>query len=368
MNTRFFTFIFIALLAICCTTPDHSASGGSNDSFDRGAMLTNLADHIIIPSLEDLNNKLSDLVTSKNTFIETPNEGHLAELRGHWLEAYKTWQYVEVFNIGKAEEIQYNFQMNIYPTTVLDIENNLSSGTYDLKAPNNHDAVGFPAVDYLLHGIATSDALLVEKYTAPESGLQYASYLSDVIDQMKTLTQDVLTSWTGGYRDRFIASTENTASSAVNKLVNDFIFYFEKGLRAYKIGIPAGVFSTTPLPEKVEAFYSQENSKLLSTQALTAVQNVFNGKHYNSATSGPSFSSYLTSLQKTGLSTLINDQLNSVSTNIEDLDTNFHKQIETDNSKMTAAYDMLQIAVVLLKVDMLQAFNISVDYVDADGD
>ena len=35
---------------------------------------------------------------------------------------------------------------------------------------------------------------------------------------------------------------------------------------------------------------------------------------------------------------------------------------------MTETFDALQMAVVLLKVDMLQAINISVDYVDADGD
>ena len=35
---------------------------------------------------------------------------------------------------------------------------------------------------------------------------------------------------------------------------------------------------------------------------------------------------------------------------------------------MTKSYDELQKAVVLLKVDMLQAFSINIDYVDADGD
>jgi hypothetical protein len=42
--------------------------------------------------------------------------------------------------------------------------------------------------------------------------------------------------------------------------------------------------------------------------------------------------------------------------------------IETDNTAMTMSYDELQKAVVLLKVDMLQALNVSVDYIDADGD
>ena len=35
---------------------------------------------------------------------------------------------------------------------------------------------------------------------------------------------------------------------------------------------------------------------------------------------------------------------------------------------MLSSYDELQKVVVLLKVDMLQAFDISTDYVDADGD
>ena len=35
---------------------------------------------------------------------------------------------------------------------------------------------------------------------------------------------------------------------------------------------------------------------------------------------------------------------------------------------MLITYDIIQVAVVLLKVDMLQALNINVDYIDADGD
>ena len=53
---------------------------------------------------------------------------------------------------------------------------------------------------------------------------------------------------------------------------------------------------------------------------------------------------------------------------INNLSNNFSNQINTDNTKMTKAYDELQKAVVLLKVDMLQAFSINIDYVDADGD
>ncbi len=35
---------------------------------------------------------------------------------------------------------------------------------------------------------------------------------------------------------------------------------------------------------------------------------------------------------------------------------------------MLASYDELQRLVVLFKVDMVQAFDVTIDYVDADGD
>ncbi|WP_025741316.1 imelysin family protein [Aquimarina pacifica] len=369
MIKRFFAVAFLFVIAFSCTESDDSSeTGGDTNDFDRGALLTNLADNIIIPSYENLNNELDALVISKNTFIETPNEENLSNLQDSWLEAYKAWQYVEVFNIGKAEEILYHFQMNIYPTTVADIENNIASGNYDLTIPNNNDAVGFPAIDYLLYGIAETEEAILAKYSTGSEAEKHKTYLSDVINQMKLLTEEVLSSWTNGYRDTFVSSTENTASSAVNKFVNDFIFYYEKGLRANKIGIPAGVFSTTPLPEKVEAFYNKEISKELSIIALEAVKDIFNGNHYNGSGSGASFASYLTALDKADLSTMINDQFEAAEEKIEALDENFFEQVNTDNTKMTQSYDALQTAVVLLKVDMLQVFNISVDYVDADGD
>jgi hypothetical protein len=73
-------------------------------------------------------------------------------------------------------------------------------------------------------------------------------------------------------------------------------------------------------------------------------------------------------LDRNDLVNLINNQLDEARAKISILDDNYFDQINTDNKKMTEAYDALQTVVVLLKVDMLQAFNISVDYVDADGD
>jgi predicted lipoprotein len=368
MLKNIFLLIIVITVLASCSKDDDTSGLENNDDFNRVAMLSNIADNIIIPSYQDLNTKLGVLVSTKDDFITDPNSGNLSALRISWLNAYKSWQFVEMFNIGKAEEISYHFQMNIYPTNDDDIKNNITSGDADLEHPNNNDAVGFPALDYMLYGIENTDFAIIEKYTSDPESENYKVYLSDLVIQMKNLTESVLNDWTSSYRNIFINSTSNTATSGFNQFVNDYIYYYEKGLRANKIGIPAGNFSSSPLPNKVEALYNKESSKTLALEALNAVQNLFNGKSYNTNSMDSSFSDYLIYLNKSDLVTLINEKLDLAREKINLLDDDFYLQINEDNTKMTNAYDALQTVVVLLKVDMLQVFNISVDYVDADGD
>lgn len=361
-----FFFLLIAFLN-SCSSSSSSDTPIITDSFDRMEMLINISDNIIIPATKDFADQLTILKTAGNDFTSTPNQTKLNVFRTSWINAYKVWQQIEMFDIGKAEELQYKFYMNIYPLTVADVEANVSSGNYDLNNVNYQDAQGFPALDYLLFGLADTDAKIIEKYTVDAKAAGYKKYVNDVLNQMDVLTQQVVLDWET-YRNTFVNSTSNTATSAVNKLVNDYIFYFEKGLRANKFGIPAGNFSTNPLPEKVEAFYNKNISKELALESINAVTNFFKGIGYNGINTGESFSTYLVSLQRTDLKEQIVSQLNTAKTQINSLDINFYNQVISDNTKMTRSFDELQKVVILLKVDMLQAFNISVDYVDADGD
>jgi predicted lipoprotein len=358
-----FAFSFVALIFACSS--DDSSSSSNGDSFDRTAMLSNWADNIIIPAFQDLDTKLEVLKTNTDAFTAAPNQVNLEATRASWLSAYRIWQSVEMFNIGKAEEIQYGFQMNVYPTNIEDIENNISGESYDLANVNNQDAVGFPAVEYMLYGLEANDALILNKY----SDAKYKTYLTDLVDRMVSITELVLNDWSTSYRSSFISQSANTATSSVNKLTNDFIFYYEKGLRANKIGIPAGVFSgSSPFSDKVEGYYSKMYSKELSLIALQAVQDFFIGKSYNSAATDSGFATYLNALDRADLVATIDNKLNNAYEKLQTLDDDLSNQVSSDNVKMTEAYDVLQLAVVSLKVDMIQAMNINIDYVDADGD
>ncbi|QTD38200.1 imelysin family protein [Polaribacter batillariae] len=366
MFKKLLPFAFLIAIVYACSSSAENEPK-IEDNFNRSEMLKNIADNIIIPAYTDFSTKLTDLKTAGETFTTTPNQANLEALRTSWFTAYKVWQHLEMFNIGKAEEIGYYFFMNIYPITVADIEANISTGNYDLNSVNNHDAQGFPALDYLLYGIGSTDAAILEKYTTATNNDNYKKYVTDVLNQMSSLTQQVVADFKAN-KAAFVNSTSNTTTSFFNKLVNDYIFYYEKGLRANKFGIPAGQFSANPLPEKVEAFYKNNASKELALEALKAVTNLFEGTHYNKTSKGISFKNYLKSLERTDIGNAISSQFTKAKTAVNQLNNSFSIQIETDVTPVLKSYDELQKNVVLLKVDMLQTFNINVDYVDADGD
>jgi hypothetical protein len=189
---------------------------------------------------------------------------------------------------------------------------------------------------------------------------------------MNQLTANVVSAWQSGYRDTFVNNDGSSASSSVNKLVNDFMFYYEKALRAGKIGIPAGVFSTTPLSDRVEALYSRVYSRDLFIASLQASKNFFNGVYFNGSSQGEGLKSYLDFMNSVSngenLSDLINNQFDSAIEQGNLLNKDLFEEVETNNVNMLKAYDELQKNVILMKVDMFQALSIQVDFVDADGD
>ena len=341
-------------------------------SFERSTMLINWADNIIIPSYVAFSSDLDELVSSFNTFKEDASEINLVELRSSWVNAYISWQRVAMFEIGPAETVGFQLNMNIYPTNTENIDEFIVSGSYDLSLSSNRSSKGFPALDYLLNGLGEDDTSILAFYNGENKDALF-TFTEDVLLDMKSLTDTVLSDWTEGYRDTFVANDGASSTASVDRMVNDYIFYYEKYLRAGKMGIPLGVFSGAPLPENVEAYYEGTISNELFLEGLNAVQDFFNGKHFNSETEGESLASYLDALNsvKDGedLSSLINAQFNTARDLVSDLAA-FREEIENNNTPtaMFLAYDEVQKAVPMLKVDMVSAMSISIDFVDADGD
>tara|TARA_B100001175_G_C19503936_1_gene639775 strand:- start:886 stop:2076 length:1191 start_codon:yes stop_codon:yes gene_type:complete len=350
------------------TESTNDTQSSNDNSFDRIKMMTDIAEHIIIPSFENLDKSLEELKEAFELFKINVTDHNLENLRNKWLNSYKLWQHVEMFNIGKAMGDYYLYKSNIYPVDTTRVKQNIDSGNYDLNNPNNYAAQGFPTIDYMLYGLNTDNNKVINHLRDNSKNMDYLGVL---INTLAEITKSIKEDWYQE-KDKFVQSIENSASSNLNMMVNDFIYYYEKGFRANKFGIPAGVFSGSSLPDRVEGYYSKNFSKVFALEAMNSIKKFFNGKSYVSSEvsiqSLKSYLDYVESGKEKLLSNDINSQLTIAENSINELDNNFSSQISSNLTKVLRTYDDIQTAVVLLKVDMLQVLNIPVDYVDADGD
>ena len=373
INNRFYSLIFSFIFLFSCS--EDNSTPASSDNYDRKELLSNLVNNIIIPAHQNFNNELQLFESSVNSFNDDRSISNLEMIQDQFIVAYRAWQYIEMFNIGYAEEIYYASKMNIYPANTTRILENINSDNVDLDGNSNQfSAQGFPAIDYLLFGVAENNIQILDIYSIDNNST--FTYLNLLVSKMIENTDAVIDYWETN-RQEFINSTGNTSSSSLNMLANDFVYYYEKGLRANKIGIPAGVWSGE-IPQNVEAYYKSDISKILAIEGLQACINFFKGIHFGeSQINGEGLYDYLAYLDDTnysdssmfiGLQDDILDSFDNSMIKLEQLNNNFALQIETDNIKMLEAYDSIQQGVVRLKTNMLSILGISVDYYDADGD
>ena len=357
---RLFLLLFVACAAL---TPACNPTGEGTDddgpllpSFDRQSMLATWADEVISPALTDYAAATEALATAADRFVQDPTAAELDQLRASYRTAYLSWQRFSPFQTTFAEQLTLRQRTNTYPTDPALIAFNADRPDRPLDLPSQFTAQGFPALDYLLYA---DDAWLLN---ADDNDAARRAYVLRLAETLRDLAATTTTNWNREVRDAYVMNDGNSATASVDRTVNDYIFYFEKFLRAGKVGIPAGVFSDTPLADRAEAHYSGL-SKELYFAGLDAVTDFFTNK---------GLTDYLDALEveRDGelLSALIREQFAAIRSAATGLDANFATQVETDNMAMLNAYDEMQRQVVLLKVDMLQALSINVDYVDADGD
>ncbi len=368
--------MILALVLVACSKDEPTGTvdpvDSSKNSFDRGEMLANWADNIIVPAFKNFKSSTQQLESKTSAFVQDPSEASLEVLRVAFRTAYIDFQTVSMFEIGKADQLNYRNYLNTYPANAANIDQKIASGSYNLELPSSFSEQGFPALDYLINGLGSTNAEILAFYTSDQNSANYLSYLEDVSKRMNSLTKEVNDSWQGDFRDTFVGNTSSSSTGSVDRFTNDYVMYFEKILRSGKIGYPAGAFTGEPSPQNTEAYYSNNFSKILYSKAVESVQDFYNGKHFNSNQTGKSYKQYLDYLDSmkdgANLSVLIDAQFNAIKEQAASLDASLKSQVETNNTRMLEAFDELQKEVILLKVDMMQALSISVDYVDSDGD
>lgn len=369
-------FVALTLVLVACGGNESDPSTADNTK-DRKLILTHWADNIIIPSYQNFREVFDVILEKSDAFTNSPAQATLTELRQAWVNAYTEWQKVELFEFGPADKYTLRNFYNIYPADINGITANISNPSVNLDLPAAYAQQGFPALDYLINGVASDDASIVAYYTTDADASKRIEYLKRLTARMNALLTNVISEWNGAYRDTFINRTGLDIGSSTGMVVNAYVLNYERHIRSGKIGIPSGAAigsNGTPYPEKVEAFYNKDLSLTLAKTAHQAAMDFFNGKQPDSEEEGPSFKSYLDALgaKDTGtgtmLSEIINNQFNTVVEKLNQLSPNLYDQIQTDNQKMADTYAAMQALVRMLKVDMTSAMSVTITYTDNDGD
>ena len=367
-----------ALTIILCSCGNGGGEPSPADNNkDRQVILTHWVDNIVVPSYANFSEVFDVMIQKADAFTASPNETSLVEFRNAWADAYVKWQTVELFEFGPADKYTLRNFFNIYPADVQGILANVNDPSAALDVPASYARQGFPALDYLLNGVAIGDAAIVAAYTTDADAAKKLAYIGRLTTRMNTLLNNVSSEWEGTYRETFINKTGLDIGSSTGLAVNAYVLYYERYVRSGKIGIPSGaaIGSTgVPLPEKVEGYYKRDLSLDLARTAHNAARDFFNGVAVSTGAEGPSFQSYLDALgakdatTNTLLSNIINDQFDVISEKLNQLSPDFVAQIETDNQKMADTYTAMQKLVRMLKVDMTSAMSVTITYTDNDGD
>lgn len=354
---KFFLFLIPFFCLFSCD--DELKETDGRVVFNDVALLNSVVENHILPEYEIFRADVEELASSKNVFVAEKTEANLISLRTAYLKAYTSYQAVAKYDFGVAQDLNYFQNLNLHPFNLSEIEGFiLNQENQNLESTLRQDRQGFPAVDYMLNGLANNDIEILSFYTG-ENANDYTTFLSRIVDRIEDLTIRVDDDWRSGFAESFIND-----NGFLDIFVNGYIQYFEKRLRTSKVDFPAGKLDGSPSPETIESVFMPEESRGLLLEALESSRILYTGVN----DTADSLSSVLINLGEEGLDAQIRLRFLEAQNLINSLDANLAQQVATDNSQMLDARDALQDIVRLLKVDLISALNITIIFQDNDGD
>ncbi|MDX2195759.1 MAG: imelysin family protein [Cytophagales bacterium] len=337
----------------------------TNVTFSRAKMLKNYADTLIIPALDDLQNKTDKLYECTLIFTNNLNTANHISLKNALAEALTAYQSTSWLNFGPGETNIGLFSENIgwYPVNTTLIGDNINKSDTAFTKNFKRDSRGIYALEYLIYqydGIDFAVAFINPK------NLQY---INAVAYHMKALVQKQCREWKT-YQATFIANDGTDASSSISYLFNENIADYEK-LKNYKIQYPMGkrAGQTKAEPQDVEAYYSGLSVKLLKAHYIH-VENRWYG-NTSTHTNGTGFDDYLANVE--GGTSLINDtkaQFEVVKNILQKIpdDKKLSDLIVEKNPDLEILYTESAKLTRYIKSELSSKLGISITYSSGDGD
>ena len=225
--------------------------------------------------------------------------------------------------MGPSETNALRAALNIYPTDTEKIEALILDRNWNLSAIANNDAVGLPAIDYLINNSSLTDQ---EVMTTFSGNADRFAFLNDLITRIASITTASTEEWeNGNFLNNYKSESSNgtDVGSALGLTINAIDLHLQRYLRDGKVAIPAGVRSAgVPRPQAVEALHGGYSRDLLES-AIQAYIDLIDSDG-NSTTS---IEDYLDAIDQSPIADDILQALERSLTLVRSLEQNFVTQI-----------------------------------------
>lgn len=351
---------FIPVWALLCVVL-YGCKPEKKDSYNQEALLTNLANNVIVPVYQQFNTAAQALKQKSDAFSSSPSTQSLEELKAAFIAAYEAYMGVETYDFTPSTGVR---NLNVFATDTAQINSNIATGNYNLETALNIRAKGFPAIDYLLYSQGTSET--VNAFIV-NNAANRKQYLSDIVNDISNVASNATTAW-GNYKGQFAAATGTDIGSSVGMLVNDVAFSAER-CRRERVGNALGyvgfISSGTLHPNSLEAYYTARSKELLIAN-LQQLKTLYEGS------TGEGFDDYLASLNAEydgqPLSTAISTQFDVAIAKANAVPVDFATALNSNKPAMEELFLELKKLTVMLKVDMSSQLGVVINYSDNDGD
>lgn len=356
-----------------------AACGGANRAdevatFERGAMLENLATQLILPGHEALRVALNELAAATGAFTGNPTPATLDAAQAAWLRANLARMAVLPYNFDWVADSLIHNRLDTRPARVEFVNGELLAGDAPLTTEYldslGSSSVGLGVMEYLLFDPVGGDAAILAAFTTGPDAARRRDLLNTLAAALPARADEIIAIWSAegeNYTQLFIEADAATGDiwGSINLLTNHMLAVTEE-IVGDRLGQPLGKRNNDQLqPGLVEAPYSGASlERIIAT--VEALQATYRGGD------GLGFDDYLDFLGATygerPLSQEVNARFAAALGALRAIEGPLEVAVVEKPAQVEAAYQAMRELMTIIKVDMINQMGLTMTFNDSDGD
>ena len=372
---RGLAIVILGLCLVACGGADRAAQAPTPAAtFERRAMLANLADQLIIPGHEALRTSLNDLVAATQAFAGDPTPATLDAAQAAWLQANLARMAVLPYNFDWVADSLIHNRLDTRPTRVDFVNDELLAGNAPLTAEYldslGSSSVGLGVMEYLLFDPVGGDAAVLATFTTAADAARRRELLHALAAALPPRADEIIAIWSAegeNYRQIFIDADAASGDiwGSINLLTNHMLAVTEE-IVGDRLGQPLGKRNNGQIrPDLVEAPYSgASRERIIAT--VEALWQTYRGGE------GLGFDDYLDFLGATygdvPLSQEVNARFRTALQALQAIEGPLEIAVVENPAQVEAAYQAMRELMTIIKVDMINQMGLTMTFSDSDGD